>query len=146
MRRFHRSIFFAIVSAATVAAPVHAQTPSVAHQPAPSAADRKLKALYDGYAAWDAKESGNFQDSRGETKPADYLPRVDAATQQRRAAQQQEHLKPQDAKPVAQRTPPEKEKSAVFRTILENAISDAHFRLWEMPFNSDSNFWTFLDS
>ena len=146
MRRFHRSIFFAIVSAATVAAPVHAQTPSVAHQPAPSAADRKLKALYDGYAAWDAKESGNFQDSRGETKPADYLPRVDAATQQRRAVHLQDLLKQLNAIPVAQLSPPEKVNAAVFRTILENAISDAHFRLWEMPFNSDSNFWTYLDS
>jgi uncharacterized protein (DUF885 family) len=146
MRRFHRSIFFAIVSAATVAAPAHAQTPAVAHQPAPSAADRMLRALYDGYAAWDAKESGNFQDSRGETKPADYLPRVDAATQQRRAAHLQDLLKQLDAIPVAQLSPPEKVNAAVFRTILENAISDAHFRLWEMPFNSDSNFWTYLDS
>ena len=146
MRRFHRSIFFAIVSAATVAAPVHAQTPSVAHQPAPSAADRMLRALYDGYAAWDAKESGNFQDSRGETKPADYLPRVDAATQQRRAVHLQDLLKQLNAIPVAQLSPPEKVNAAVFRTIIENAISDAHFRLWEMPFNSDSNFWTYLDS
>jgi uncharacterized protein (DUF885 family) len=102
--------------------------------------------LYDGYAAWDAKESGNFQDSRGETKPADYLPRVDAATQQRRAAHLQDLLKQLTAIPVAQLSPAEKVNAAVFRTILENAISDAHFRLWEMPFNSDSNFWTYLDA
>src|SRR5207342_3954473 len=35
----------------------------------PSAADAKLRKLYDGYAAWDAKESEFFQDARGETKP-----------------------------------------------------------------------------
>jgi uncharacterized protein (DUF885 family) len=29
--------------------------------------------------------------------------------------------------------------------VLENAISELHFRLWEMPFNSDSNFWTYLN-
>ncbi len=111
-----------------------------------TSADARLKALYDGYAAWDAKESGNFQDLRGETKPADYLPRVDAATQQRRAAHLQDLLKQLNAIPVAQLSPPEKVNAAVFRTLLENAISDAHFRLWEMPFNSDSNFWTYLDA
>ncbi|MFL6800166.1 MAG: DUF885 domain-containing protein, partial [Sphingomicrobium sp.] len=45
-----------------------------------------------------------------------------------------------------QLSPPERINAAVFRTILENAVSDAHFRLWEMPFNSDSSFWTYLDS
>ena len=35
---------------------------------------------------------------------------------------------------------------AIFRTVLENAIADAHFRTWEMPFNSDSSFWTYLDA
>jgi hypothetical protein len=28
-------------------------------------ADARLRALYDGYAAWDSKESGYFEDSRG---------------------------------------------------------------------------------
>jgi len=134
------------LTAAWIAAPAIAQAPAATHQAAPTAADRRLKALYDGYAAWDAKESGNFQDSRGETKPADYLPRVDAATQQRRAAHLQDLLKQLNAIPVAQLSPEEKVNAAVFRTILENAISDAHFRLWEMPFNSDSNFWTYLDA
>jgi len=134
------------LTAAWIAAPAIAQAPAATHQAAPTAADRRLKALYDGYAAWDAKESGNFQDSRGETKPADYLPRVDAATQQRRAAHLRDLLKQLNAIPVAQLSPEEKVNAAVFRTILENAILDAHFRLWEMPFNSDSNFWTYLDA
>src|SRR6478672_9039064 len=30
-------------------------------------ADAKLRALYDGYAAWDARESEVFEDPRGET-------------------------------------------------------------------------------
>ena len=116
------------------------------HTVAASAADRKLRALYDGYAAWDAKESGNIQDARGETKPAGYLPKVDAATQQRLAAHLQELLRQMNAIPQSQLSPAEKVNAAVFRTVLENAISDAHFRLWEMPFNSDSNFWSYLDS
>ena len=29
--------------------------------------------------------------------------------------------------------------------MLENALAEARFRTWEMPFNSDSSFWTYLD-
>ncbi|WP_028970572.1 DUF885 domain-containing protein [Sphingomonas sp. URHD0057] len=123
---------------------------SAAAAPPPPAsqasADARLKALYDGYAAWDAKESGVLQNADGETKPASYLPRIDPATQQRRAAHLQDLLTQLNAIPVAQLSAAEKVNAAVFRTILENAISDARFRLWEMPFNSDSSFWTYLDS
>ena len=146
MRSGSKLVGAMLVAASIVMPAVSEAAPAAVHQPAPTAADRRLKALYDGYAAWDAKESGNIQDSRGETKPADYLPRVDAATQQRRAAHLQDLLKQLNAIPIAQLSPDEKVNAAVFRTILENAISDAHFRLWEMPFNSDSNFWTYLDS
>ena len=34
----------------------------------PTAADVKLRALYNGYALWDAKESEQFEDARGESK------------------------------------------------------------------------------
>ena len=51
-----------------------------------------------------------------------------------------------NAIPAAQLSPDEQVNAAVFRTILENAIADARFRKWEMPFNSDSSFWTYLDA
>ena len=51
-----------------------------------------------------------------------------------------------DAIPIAQLSPDERVNAEVLRTVLENAISDARFRTWEMPFNSDSSFWTYLDS
>jgi len=135
----------AVITIAGVALPLAAQAAPV-KSTVRTSADARLKALYDAYAVWDAKESGNIQDSRGETKPADYLPKVDAAMQQRRAAHLQDLLKQLNAIPVGQLSAPEKVNAAVFRTVLENAISDAHFRLWEMPFNSDSSFWTYLDS
>ena len=116
-------------------------------QSAPSGvADARLKALYDGYSIWDAKESGYFLDSRGELKPTDYLPRIDAATQETRAAHLKELLTQLNAIPEAQLSVGERVNAAVFRTLLENSIADAKFRLWEIPFNSDSSFWTYLDS
>ncbi len=111
-----------------------------------SAADARLKSLYDAFATWDAAESAVFEDKRGEVKPADHLPKVDPASQERRAAHLKELLAELKGIPEAQLSAGERVNAAVFRTLLENAISDAHFRLWEMPFNSDSSFWTYLDS
>ena len=127
----------AIVCSPVVAAPTK-QTPT--------SADARLKALYGGYAAWDAKESGYFENSRGEVESAGYLPHVDVASQLRRAAHLQDLLNQLNAIPTAQLSPDEQVNAAVFRTLLENQVVDAHFRTWEMPFNSDSSFWTYLDS
>jgi uncharacterized protein (DUF885 family) len=132
-----------LVCAALAAQPVCAASPS--HQLAPTSADKRLKALYDGYAAWSAKQGCVFEDEHGDIKPLDCLPHVDAANQLRQAAHLKDLLDQLNAIPAAQLSPGEKVNAAVFRTLLENAISDAHFRTWEMPFNSDSSFWTYLD-
>ena len=114
-------------------------------QPAATEADRQLKAIYESYADWSQKEFGFFEDAKGENQPAGYLAKVDPATQLERA----EHLRlvssRLDAIPVDQLSPAERVNAGVLRTILNASISDAKFREWEMPVNSDSNFWTYLD-
>src|SRR6185369_6504361 len=136
----------AIALALLAGTEVHAQAVAPTPQTTPrTPADAKLRALYDGYATWNAKESGVFENARGETKSADYLPRVDAATQLRQAAHLKALLDQVNAIPASQLSPDEQVNAAVFRTILENGIADARFREWEMPFNSDSSFWTYLD-
>ena len=130
---------------AAAALPVAAQQPAPAPAAAPSAADQRLKALYDGYAEWSAKEFGNFENAKGESEQAGYLPKVDPASNLRRAAHLQNLLAQLDAIPVAQLSAAERVNAGVLRTILEAAISDAKFREWEMPANSDSNFWTYHD-
>ena len=131
-------------AAALLPANAYAQATPTAAQP--SAADTKLRALYDGYAAWDAKETEQFLDPRGETKPTAHLPHVDAGSQLRRAAHLRQLLDQLNTIPAQQLSPAERVNAAVFRTVLENGIGEARFRLWEMPFNSDSSFWTYLDS
>ena len=136
-----------LILAASAAAPAAAHPHAPTAQPAPAtAADQRLRALYDGYAAWEAKEFGYFEDARGETKSSDYLARVDAASQLRRAQYMQDLLRQLDAIPVAQLSAEERVNAAVFRSVLESNVADARFREWEMPFNSDSNFWTYLDA
>jgi uncharacterized protein (DUF885 family) len=132
--------------ALTAPVAVQAQSAPAAIQPAPGAADLKLRELYDGYSAWDAKESEYFEDSRGETKATSHLPHVDAASQLRRAEHLRRLLDQLNAIPAQQLSGEETVNAAIFRTILENSIADARFREWEMPFNSDSSFWTYLDS
>jgi len=143
MRRAFGLAGLLLVSAAGLPSPGLA---APARPAAQSTADARLKALYDGFSTWDAAESAVFEDSRGEIQAADHLPKVDLASQQRRAAHLQELLTKLNAISDAQLSPGERVNAAVFRTLLENSISDAHFRLWEMPFNSDSSFWTYLDS
>ena len=122
-----------------------AQSPPAAQAPAPTAADVKLRALYNGYSAWAAKEGGYFETEDGELKQASYLPHVDAATQEREAAHLQDLLNQLNAIPTAQLSRDEQVNAAVFRTVLDNALIEAKYRTWEMPFNSDSSFWTYLN-
>jgi uncharacterized protein (DUF885 family) len=117
----------------------------VPKQATPTSADARLKSLYDGYSAWDAKEGGYFLDSRGEQQRGGYLPHVDEASQLRRAAHVQDLLTQLNAIPTSDLSPDEQVNAEIFRTVLEDDLIEAHFRTWEMPFNSDSSFWTYLD-
>ena len=121
-----------------IAAPVgrHASTAS---------ADARLKALYDAYADWDARESGQFWNSKGELEATGQLPRVDAASQLQREGHLKDVLAQLNAISPKQLSTGEQVNEAVLRTTLESLIADYEFRTWEMPFNSDSSFWTYLD-
>lgn len=136
-----------VISAALcgASAPVLAQP-----QPAPATlvsktADARLKALYEAYSDWDQKQSGYFEDSKGENQSAGYLPKVDPATQLARARFEQQMLDQLNAIPANSLSPDQRVNAGVLRAILEAAVADAKFRDWEMPANSDSNFWTYLN-
>jgi uncharacterized protein (DUF885 family) len=133
-----------LLGCAAVTSTASAQSAPPTAQPA-NPADAKLQALYNGYSAWDAKEGGYFETADGEQKAADYLAHVDVASQLRRQAYLQDLLNQLNTIPTAQLSPDEQVNAAVFRTVLENALIDYRFRTWEMPFNSDSSFWTYLD-
>ena len=125
-------------------------TTAIAQSPPPaptavSAADQNLRGIYEAYATWQAKEYGSIEDSRGQADQADYLPKADAAAFRRRGAYLADVLKQVKAIDAAGLSPPEQVNAAVLMSELEAAISDLAFRDYEMPANSDSNFWTYLD-
>lgn len=141
MRRIH-SLF---LLAALGTAPSSIAVAQAVAAPSPTSADARLRALYEAYADWDQKESGFFIDSKGENQDAAYLPKVDPAAQLARARFQQSLLEQLNAVPAGSLSPGERINAGVLRAILEAAIADAKFRDWEMPANSDSNFWTYLN-
>src|SRR5512146_1760245 len=95
-----------------------------------SDADVRLRALYDGYEAWEEKEFGFFENARGERERKGYLPHVDEASELRRAAHLKEVLAQLNAIPAEQISRDEQVNAAVLRAVLEADIADAGFRTW----------------
>lgn len=116
-----------------------------AAQPAPSEADRALQAIYQDYWAWQVAEYGWIEKADGSVEPgaevADYTPEAYRA----RAAKAVEVLKQLDAIDAAALSPAERVNAAVLRAALEETMGNARFSEWEMPFDSDSNFWSYWD-
>ena len=111
-----------------------------------NAADQRLRTIYEDYATWQSKEYGTIEDSRGETDQADYLPKVDRANWRRRAEHLQSILKQVMAIDPVSLSPTEQVNAAILTTEIEAAIADLQFRDYEMPANSDSNFWTYHEA
>ena len=136
MRNLTILISAALCGVATSALAQPQAAPAAATQ---QSADARLKVLYEAYSNWDQKESGYFEDSKGENQAAAYLAKVDPATQLARARFEQQMLDQLNAIPTSSLSPDERVNAGVLRAILEAAVADAKFRDWEMPFNSDSS-------
>ena len=109
---------------------------------APQSADAQLRAIYTSEWKWREQQ---FPDQGDEKKPVpDHLPKVDRATQDMRLHYWENVLRKLDEIPRAQLSQKEQLNYDVYRPEIENSIADQKFRLYEMPANSDSAFWTDL--
>lgn len=144
-----RDLFTALCATTALAAasPSLAKTQGAATEAVQAGTDAasRLKALYDADWQWSMREFGSIPDGEGGYKSAGYLARVDAASQERRLDHNLQTLAALDRISVDDLADDERINAAVFRTNLEIALIDGRFREWEMPFNSDSSFWTYLD-
>jgi uncharacterized protein (DUF885 family) len=104
-----------------------------------------LQSLYEAEWAWRQKEFARLPDDEPWLASDDHLPKVDAASEQARIAYWTKTLAALDRVPVEQLSPEERINAAVFRTSLEAFVADGEHRVWEMPFNADSNFWSGLN-
>ncbi|WP_242913628.1 DUF885 domain-containing protein [Brevundimonas pishanensis] len=124
-------------------------SPAVADQvaavaTAPNDAGARLKTLYEADWDFNQRDNGSEPDGKGGYKRATRLPSVDLPSQQRRIEQAQRVLAELDTIPLEQLSNEDRINAAVLRTNLEHTLIDGRASEWEMPFNSDSNFWTYL--
>ena len=126
----------AILAVAVAAAPLAAQAD----------ADARLRALTDGWYAYQLAEYRQVEQPDGSTEPGDRYWSVTPAANMARADKAGAALASLDAIPAAQLSPAARIDAAVFRTLLQEQIGDARFREWEMPFDSDSDFWSYLSA
>ena len=110
----------------------------------PASADAELAVLTDGWYAYQLAEYHQIEQADGSTEPGDRLWSATPAANRARAEQARAMLAKLDAIPQAQLSASARIDAAVFRTLLEEQIGDARFREWEMPFDSDSDFWSYL--
>ena len=143
----NRTLISALALAALSSPSTAISQPSSPAATAPaSAADQRLRTIYEEYATWTAKEYGSIEDSRGETDQAGYLPKVEPSSWRRRAGHLVEVLKQVKAIDPAGLSPAGQVNAAILTTEIEAAIADIQYRDYEIPANSDSNFWTYHEA
>ncbi len=122
--------------------PTQAATPSPQSTKAADA-DAQFKAIYTTEWAWRTGKSGISVS--GEAQPnAGRLDDVDAASQAKRLAYWQKVQGQLDGIDVAQLSAANQTNYAVYRAQIDNFIAEQKFKTWQMPFNSDSAFWSDL--
>jgi uncharacterized protein (DUF885 family) len=104
-------------------------------------ADARFKQLYTTEWAWRTGQAG--VSASGESQPNNgRLDDVDAASQQQRLDYWQHVFKQLGDIDVAQLSPANRINYAVYRDQIANFVADQRFKNWQMPFNSDSAFWS----
>ncbi len=114
--------------------------PLAAHE----SADDELAALTDGYYKYQIEQSGRIEEADGSTSQGNRLASVTPAAFEARAAKAAEFLARLEELDTDEFSDDARIDAAVFRHLLETQIGDARFREWEMPFDSDNNFWSYL--
>jgi uncharacterized protein (DUF885 family) len=108
-------------------------------------ADERFNALYEKEWAWRQDQFPGQDDEDRASKPSDNrLPDVAAPVQKIRLAYWNEVLKQLDSIPADPLSAENKTNLAVYRPQIENFTAGIRFRDYEMPFNSDSQFWSDL--
>ena len=106
-------------------------------------ADAAFKSIYEAEWVWRQKEFGRSPED-GDFSTRTRLPDVDAATQAARLKVWDDVLRQLDAIDPAALSHGQRINYRVYRAQVENLAAKVRFRSYEMPFNSDSSFWSNL--
>ena len=111
---------------------------------AQESADERLAALTDAFYDYQLDTYELVETESGQTRQGGSLPSVSPDVQRARSAQYAELLQQLQALEGEPLGKDARTNALVLRTLLEAEIGDARFAEWEMPLNSDSNFWSYL--
>ena len=101
----------------------------------------RFRQIYQQEWSWRSAQSGVL--ASGEAQPnAGRLDNVDAASQQRRLDYWQKVMERLDAIDPQQLSAEDQVNYAVYRAQIRNLLAAQRFKAWQMPFNSDSAFWS----
>ncbi|WP_046659430.1 DUF885 domain-containing protein [Lysobacter capsici] len=126
---------------AAAAAPAQA---AAAATPASSEAATRFKALYTREWKWRQAQFAGGDDEDVQGQPASRLPKVDLATQAMRERYWAQVMSELDAIDPSTLGDEDQVNYEVFRQQISSLLANQRLRDWEMPFNSDSAFWTNL--
>ena len=129
-----------IFGAAACALAVVSASPLAAEE----AADARLAELADSYYDYQLEQFGLTENANGSTDRGATLWSVTPEAQRARAARYVEYLSELEAIDRTALGAKGRTNALVLHTLLEADIGDARFAEWEMPFDSDSNFWSYL--
>jgi len=113
-----------------------------------TSADAAFRALYQLEWTWRTQQAGEWNedsDNQIDASRQTHLPDVGAQAQAARLAYLEGVLHRLDAIDVAALSPGERLNYAVYRPQIEHMVAALRSRDYEMPFNSDSAFWSDLD-
>ncbi|QWF16473.1 DUF885 domain-containing protein [Lysobacter capsici] len=129
---------------AFAAEPAPAQAATNAATPASSDAATRFKALYTREWKWRQAQFAGGDDEDVQGQPASRLPKVDLATQAMRERYWAQVMSELDAIDPSALGAEDQVNYEVFRQQIRSLLANQRLRDWEMPFNSDSAFWTNL--
>ncbi|WP_238978905.1 DUF885 domain-containing protein [Novilysobacter arseniciresistens] len=146
-------VLFACITAAHLAlaapaaladAPASAQAAATDAAAAPSAADRQFTAIHEREWEWRRQQFGMADEDSAGDDARHTLPSVDPASQAARLEVWEGVLAELDALATTALSPENRIHLAVYRPQIENLAAEVRFRGYQMPFNSDSSFWSNL--
>ena len=133
----------ALAGARTQAAPACDCDAPAAGEAAESEADRRFTRIHEEEWAWRQAQYGRGEEAEAAGSAA-RMHSVDPASQQARLEKWEQVLAALDGIDEAQLSPANRIHLAVYRPQIENLAADVRLRGYEMPFNSDSSFWSNL--
>lgn len=128
---------------------VHAQASPAASATTPSAnaADAAFRAIYQAEWTWRMQLAGAWTEDSdaGSRTPSRSLPDVGPQSLQKELAYLDGVLRQLDGIDLSALSPAERVNYAIYRPQIEHKAAEIRLRDHEMPFNSDSSFWSNLD-